>query len=61
MTLDRQKFSSELLNCILNELDETLILTSDEKEYKYLEKVHNNISLAFVTWNNYIIRKENTK
>ena len=58
MNLDRQKFSCELLNCILNELDEALILTQDEKEFKYLEKVHHNLSLSFVTWNNFIIRSE---
>ena len=58
MKRDMQKFSCDLLNTILCELDEHLITCDDEIEFKYLDKVKNSISVGFVCWNNYLLRSE---
>lgn len=51
-------FMIDLLNCMINDLEDTLLLNKDDSErMKVMEITKNRLSSAYQTLNNYNIRR----
>lgn len=54
-------FMEDLLNCMLDDINITLIIADDPELINMLDYLYNRIRLAYIRLNNYNIRRKNNE